>query len=239
MPQLQPQEQERPATTGGLPYAEGRSLESLLQTIDTTAESVQAEQKELQQTTVHEAATAAPAPVEVTAAAAEIAASYEEELAAVAAEEAWEANDLGDEFQTLFFTVQGVKFAIPLIWLGGIYLYQKSTFLFGKPEWYMGITDIRSHKISIVDTLRFIKPEIKESPEKYKYLIHLGQSNWSLGCDVLEGNRTLTKNAIKWRKSSGGTRPFLAGIVKDEMCALLHVDELIRIFDSRSPPGEA
>ena len=31
----------------------------------------------------------------------------------------------------------------------------------------MGITDVRGDKINIVDTLRSVMPEIKDSPDKY------------------------------------------------------------------------
>ena len=143
----------------------------------------------------------------------------------------WENVDLGEQFQVLFFLVQGVRFAVPLIDLGGIFECDKITQLFGKPSWFMGITDIRGAKINIVDTLRWVMPEIGDSPDKYPYLIALGKSQWSIGCDVLEGNRTLQKSQIKWREIPG-SRPWLAGIVTSEKCALLHVNALIALFEA-------
>lgn len=141
----------------------------------------------------------------------------------------WKNVDLGEQFQVLFFLVQGVRFAVPLIDLGGIFECEKITQLFGKPSWFMGITDVRGFKINIVDTLRWVMPEINDSPEKYPYLISLGKSEWSIGCDNLEGNRTLTSSQIKWREIPGN-RPWLAGIVTSEKCALLHVNALISLF---------
>ncbi len=143
----------------------------------------------------------------------------------------WKNVDLGEQFQVLFFLVQGVRFAVPLIDLGGIFECDKITNLFGKPSWFMGITDVRGDKINIVDTLRWVKPDIKESPEKYPYLISLGMSPWSIGCDILEGNRTLTSSQIRWREIPGN-RPWLAGIVTAEKCALLHVKALISLFEA-------
>lgn len=143
----------------------------------------------------------------------------------------WKNVDLGQQFQVLFFLVQGVRFAVPLIDLGGIFECDKITQLFGKPSWFMGITDVRGTKINIVDTLRWVMPEIGDSPDKYPYLISLGKSQWSIGCDVLEGNRTLTSNQIKWREIPGN-RPWLAGIVTSEKCALLHVSALIALFEA-------
>lgn len=143
----------------------------------------------------------------------------------------WRNVDLGEQFQVLFFLVQGVRFAVPLIDLGGIFECDKITQLFGKPSWFMGITDIRGAKINIVDTLRWVMPEIGDSPDKYPYLISLGKSQWSIGCDVLEGNRTLSKSQIRWREIPG-SRPWLAGIVTSDKCALLHVGALISLFEA-------
>ena len=74
----------------------------------------------------------------------------------------WKNVDLGEQFQVLFFLVQGVRFAVPLIDLGGIFECEKITQLFGKPSWFMGITDVRGFKINIVDTLRWVMPEIND-----------------------------------------------------------------------------
>ena len=143
----------------------------------------------------------------------------------------WQNVDLGEQFQVLFFLVQGVRFAVPLIDLGGIFECEKITQLFGKPSWFMGITDVRGSKINIVDTLRWVMPEIGDSPDKYPYLISLGTSSWSIGCDVLEGNRTLNRSQVKWREIPG-SRPWLAGIVTSDKCALLHVKALISLFEA-------
>ncbi len=141
----------------------------------------------------------------------------------------WKNIETEEEFQTLFFIVQGVRYAVPLIDLGAIIECKKVTQIFGKPSWYMGITDVRGRKLNIVDTLRWVVPTVNESPDKYPYLVSLSNSDWSLGCNELEGNRTISRDQVNWRKTAG-TRPWLAGIVKKEMCALLHVDELIRLF---------
>lgn len=143
----------------------------------------------------------------------------------------WKNVDLGQQFQALFFLAQGVRFAVPLIDLGGIFECDKITQLFGKPSWFMGITDVRGAKINIVDTLRWVMPEIGESPDKYPYLIALGTSQWAIGCDVLEGNRSLSADQVKWREIPG-SRPWLAGIVTSDKCALLHVNALISLFNA-------
>ena len=57
----------------------------------------------------------------------------------------WQNVDLGEQFQVLFFLVQGVRFAVPLIDLGGIFECEKITQLFGKPSWFMGIDQYRRY----------------------------------------------------------------------------------------------
>lgn len=147
----------------------------------------------------------------------------------------WKNIEPGREFQTLFFMVGGVRFAVPLVDLGSIFECQKTTFIFGQPQWFMGMTDIRGKKINIVDTLRFVKEDYAGREEPYPYIITLGTSRWAITCDVLEGNRTIQNEAVKWRQSAGN-RPWLAGIVKKEMCALLHVEALVQLFESGFNP---
>lgn len=150
---------------------------------------------------------------------------------------AWRNLDTLKEFQTLFFVAQGVRFAVPLVDLGGIFEYDKITPLFGQPKWYLGVTDIRGQKINVVDTLKWVSPDAALREDKYPYIIALGSSPWALGCDVLEGNRTISRDAVKWRQTPG-SRPWLAGIVKDERCALLHVKALIALFNKGMGQGE-
>ena len=141
----------------------------------------------------------------------------------------WTKLELPDEFQVLFFLVKGVRFAVPLIYLGGIFECTRLTQIAGRPSWYKGMSDIRGTKLSVVDTMAWVKPEDKKVHD-YKYLIVLDRSNWALGCDELEGNRVLQSSQIKLRQKAGG-RPWLAGIVKKEMCALLHVKAMTAMFD--------
>ena len=142
----------------------------------------------------------------------------------------WANIEMPDEFQVLFFLVKGIRFAVPLVNLGGIVQCDKVTPLFGKPDWFQGIADIRGKKMCVVDTLKWVKSDAPKS-DKYEYMIVLDDTIWSVGCDTLEGNRILNKDSITWRQTAGN-RPWLAGIVKKEMCALLHVSALIKMFEN-------
>ncbi|WP_220720988.1 chemotaxis protein CheW [Agarivorans litoreus] len=136
----------------------------------------------------------------------------------------WQNIDTDYDFQVLFFEVAGVTFGVPLTQLGGIHRISEVSPLFGKPPWFSGIMIEREEKLSVVDTAKWVMPNQPFEPE-YKYLVMLGESAWGLSCEKLFGTERLNRDDVKWR-STPGQRPWLAGMVKQKMCALLHVEEL-------------
>lgn len=143
----------------------------------------------------------------------------------------WQNLKTDNEFSALFFKVAGITLAVPLKNLGGIYEPSKITSIFGKPIWFTGIMSMRDRKISVVDTIKWMMPNSAQVAHDYKYVIMLDDTDWCLQCDELIGTKSLTRSGIKWRESAGA-RPWLAGIVKDDMCALIHVDELVGLLQS-------
>ncbi len=143
----------------------------------------------------------------------------------------WKNIEPGKEFSALFFKVAGITLAVPLKYLGGIYEPQKITQLFGKPAWFTGITNIRQRKVAVVDTAGWLMPGKQVVEHQYRYCILLGNTDWAIQCDELVGTKNLLEDGIKWRKDAGA-RPWLAGIVKNDMCALLHPDELVKMLES-------
>jgi purine-binding chemotaxis protein CheW len=136
-------------------------------------------------------------------------------------------------FQALFFTVAGLKVALPLKALGGIHKIMPIKSLPGQPEWLKGVMLYREQKINVVDTARWVMPEKydQELAEKlnYQYVIMLGNSHWGLACDTLVNTIALEQDDVKWRETEG-KRPWLAGLIKQHMCALLDVDALIALL---------
>lgn len=138
------------------------------------------------------------------------------------------------EFQALFFEVAGLTLAVPLKALGGIHQLGDINQLFGKPKWFQGVMLNREQKLSVIDTARWVMPE-KYTPElaeklQYQYLIMLGDSNWGLSAEKLVNNITLQPDDVKWR-TSASKRPWLAGVIKEKMCALIDVDNLIYLLE--------
>ncbi|MBB1379215.1 chemotaxis protein CheW [Pseudoalteromonas sp. SR43-2] len=133
------------------------------------------------------------------------------------------------EFQALFFEVAGLTLAVPLKALGGIHQLGEVNHLFGKPKWFKGVMLNREEKLNVVDTARWVMPEKYddklEASLDYQYLITLGDSQWGLLAEKLINNITLSKEDVKWRTNKS-KRPWLAGVIKEKMCALIDVDNL-------------
>jgi len=143
-------------------------------------------------------------------------------------------NYKNNNFQAMFFDVAGLTVAVPLIELGGIYNVDKITNLVGKPKWFEGVMIHRDKKINVVDTALWVMPE-KYNPTlkaslNYQYIIMLSDSNWGLLAENLVDTVTLSPEDVKWVDSSS-KRPWLAGLVKDRMCALLEVGSLIQLLN--------
>jgi len=138
------------------------------------------------------------------------------------------------DFQALFFNVAGLTVAVPLIELGGIHNSDKTTALMGKPDWFKGVMLRRDEKINVVDTARWVMPEKCDekllSSLDYQYIIMLNDSSWGLAAESLVNTVTLKQKDVKWLDSPS-KRPWLAGLVKDRMCALLDVDSLIKLLE--------
>lgn len=139
-----------------------------------------------------------------------------------------------EPFQALFFEVAGLKLAVPLQDLGGIHNLTEVTSLFGKPEWFKGVMVNRERKLNVVESARWVMPEKYDEALKaklnYKYLIMLGESDWGLAAEKLVTTQYIKPEEVKWRKQPG-KRPWLFGTIKEKMCALLHVEDLIAMLE--------
>lgn len=140
-------------------------------------------------------------------------------------------------FQALFFNVAGLTIAVPLIELGGIHNIEKTTSLMGKPDWFKGVMLHRDDKVNVVDTALWVMPEKCDENMKsslnYQYIIMLSDSSWGLTAENLVDTITLKQDEVKWLDQSS-KRPWLAGLVKDKMCALLDVNSLIQLLNDGS-----
>ncbi len=139
-----------------------------------------------------------------------------------------------DPFQSLIFHVGSLKVAVPLENLGGIHpIHGEITPIVGKPQWYMGIVDHNGNNHHLVDTAYWITPEnYQQLKTDYTHYIILGDSDWGIACNKIGNAITLSHSDIKWA-SKNSKKTWFAGMLVDEMCALLDIDNFIQeLLDS-------
>ncbi|OEE61048.1 chemotaxis protein CheW [Enterovibrio norvegicus FF-454] len=145
----------------------------------------------------------------------------------------WQNIASESAFQVLFFESFGVTYAVPLAELGGIHRLEDCNHLIGRPDWYLGLQTERDQQLDVVDTAMWVMPEKitdNNHREGYSYIVILGDSKWGLACNTLLGTESLKGEQVRWREQAG-KRPWLAGLVKQKMCALIHVEALIAMLN--------
>lgn len=131
-------------------------------------------------------------------------------------------------FDVLLFKVSGLTLAVPLISLGQIQpLTDELTPLFGQADWFMGLQPTPAGKIRTVNTAKFVMPERYDPAflETAKYVMSINGVPWGLAVDSVNQPITLQPDDVKWR-GDRSKRPWLAGTVKDHMCALLDIPRI-------------
>ena len=130
-----------------------------------------------------------------------------------------------ERFEILLFTVSGLTLAVPLIALGQIQpLTDELTPLFGQADWFMGLLPTPRGRIRTVNTAKFVMPErYDENFERSaEYVISIDGLPWGLAVDKVNQPISLDPDDVKWR-TERSRRPWLAGTVKEHMCALLDI----------------
>lgn len=172
--------------------------------------------------------------VEVVAEPVSVAAVEPETQAGSAQLGSWNNTIRTSDFQVLYFDVNGVTFAVPLEELGGIHRMASLNHLIGRPAWYLGLQTNRDTQLDVVDTAKWVMAEKLHDDsykQAYQYIVMLGESAWGLASTQLMGTELLSSDKVRWREQVG-KRPWLAGMVKQKMCALIHVQALIAMLNA-------
>lgn len=134
-------------------------------------------------------------------------------------------------FQCLSFQVAGVTLAAPLETLDGILeLDEAITELPGYAPWVMGLLPNRGRNVQVVDIAEIIIPEdrraaLQSASERARYLVLIDGGKFGLAADSISQVLTLDPSDVRWR-GKHNRRPWLAGTVIDQMCALLEMGQL-------------
>lgn len=128
-------------------------------------------------------------------------------------------------FECLIFTVAGLQLAVPLVLLGAIHRIEEDIRpIPGSPRWYMGIRSNSHQNLRVVDTAEWIMAGRVPAGarDNYRFVIRLDNSEWGLACDDVAQSFTLSPGDVRWR-TARSKRPWLAGTVIEQMCALVDV----------------
>ncbi|HCS63246.1 MAG TPA: chemotaxis protein CheW, partial [Cellvibrio sp.] len=91
----------------------------------------------------------------------------------------------------------------------------------------MGLQPTPAGKIRTVNTAKFVMPERYDENflKTARYVVSINGVPWGLAVDSVNQPITLMPDDVKWR-SDRSKRPWLAGTVKDHMCALLDIPRI-------------
>ncbi len=139
-------------------------------------------------------------------------------------------------FQCLLFKTAGLTLGIPLFKLNGITPWSSSiTPMPGHSPSFLGLLPHLGKQVKVIDTAQVVMPKQKSSTE-HRYIVLIADGEWGLTCESVSEVVTLNPDQVRWR-SPQGVRPWLAGMVKDRMCALLDADGLAALLGSGEPPN--
>ncbi len=139
-------------------------------------------------------------------------------------------------FECLIFKAGGLQLAAPLVELGSIYPMARDslTEIFGQTHWFMGLLPVKEYNIRTMDTALVVMPERYNASmrESYGYVVSLFGSDWGLAVDAVIGTVILDPERIRWR-GERIKRPWLAGTLVDQMCALFDIAQLAWLFHNQ------
>jgi purine-binding chemotaxis protein CheW len=140
-------------------------------------------------------------------------------------------------FQALLFEVAGLTLAVPLVKLKGVVPNDGGvTPMPGHPVLFLGVVPYQGRQSKVVDTARFVLPGHHatrlggDAGERSGHLVMIDEGRWALACNRIGDVIELETADVKWR-TANGKRLWLAGTVIERMCALLDIDELVRLLE--------
>ncbi len=149
-------------------------------------------------------------------------------------------------FESLHFKVRGfLMLSIPLARLSGIVPWPgRLTAVPGYADWFLGLLPSHGHQVKVIDIAKFVIPvnhkarnTLTSGERQLKHIILIDDGRFGLACDELSGILKLTQKEVRWR-SDRTTRPWLAGTIIEQMCALLDIDHFVEMLKEGVPPDD-
>lgn len=211
----------------------GAYLNALLKPAEAPPVEVPVVETPVVEVPVVEAPVEAPAVAEETA----LAADTEGETAEPAA-----ADDA--PFQVLLFQVAGLKLAVPLVELAGVIPWDDAavTEMPNHSPWFLGLRDHQGRRVKLIDMAAVVLPPDRfaalGAPDsgRLERIVLIDEGRWGLACEGIGEVITLPREGVKWRQA-GGSRPWLAGTVIEQMCALVDTSAFAKMLAEEGPVG--
>ncbi len=136
------------------------------------------------------------------------------------------------EFQALFFKVEHLVLATPLVELSRtIKIERKPGQIPGQPSWFMGLLDEQDSRIGVLDTGQLIfgksrgsQRDLERNP--FKSILVTQDKRWGLACDEILSIGRLKPEKVRWR-TCRQKRPWLIGTIIDELTTIVDLQELV------------
>jgi len=137
-------------------------------------------------------------------------------------------------FSIQIFKIAGIAMAVPIHQLHNKLVWPEQIMTeSGSSDMEIGTVNEGDVSITVLDTARIILPENRRTThthEQYKHLLLVGKEDqWGLACDEVGDVIELLPEYVLWR-SQRARRTWLAAMIKSPGCALLDVNEMLRLM---------
>lgn len=145
-----------------------------------------------------------------------------------------------EPFPCLLLKVQGLLLALPLVKLNRILPWEEPTLIPGYAPWMLGALQQpgQARNLKVVDTAALVMPErMKQSALSapgYQHIVMVGDGEWGLTCEDVSSIITIDPAKVRWR-TNRTKRPWLAGTVIEQLCALLDAERLAEMLSAGAP----
>ena len=147
-----------------------------------------------------------------------------------------------ERFQALLFRVAGLTLAVPLEELNGVIPWPEALIpMPGHAPHFLGLHSHLGNNVQVVDIAAVVLPpelgsRAAPAAERCRHIVLVDGGRWGLACDEVDEVIELRRDEVKWR-SPEGRRPWLAGTVVQQMCALLDVPAFVRLLQGDGGEG--